>query len=232
MFSIFFYSLTLFTTGFDSKYGSSCVTLDEWADEFKILILIDTIQTIIIPFIFISVLNLSICYKMIQQFKQNKSLISNNSTKRTQPFHKLVKITTHKITSNNHAHPKNKEAITLLLIISVFLVLNFPITINKTISFFGKNSSINEDTNTIIRYDINDSNYSEFSLIYNNNNDSQKSANQSYIGSNPELRSNQVKEIFSKMASYIYYINYSINFFLYTFRTKQFRENIFKVFRK
>ena len=112
------------------------------------------------------------------------------------------------------------------------MVLNFPITINKTISFFGKNSSINEDTNTIIRYDINDSNYSEFSLIYNNNNDSQKSANQSYIGSNPELRSNQVKEIFSKMASYIYYINYSINFFLYTFRTKQFRENIFKVFRK
>ena len=74
MFGIFFYSLTLFTTGFDMKYGYSCVILDEWRDEFKILIFIDTIQTIIIPFIFISVLTITCTVILLLRLLPNRDI--------------------------------------------------------------------------------------------------------------------------------------------------------------
>ncbi len=166
---------------------------------------------------------------MIQRFKTNKfeTFRIDNLGYSSNREHKF-KITINNGLSGNHINQKNKDAFTLLLIISVFLVLNFPITINKTISFFGSNSSTHEGTNLTVRHEMNHTNYSEISFTYNN---TLKTFNQIENLINPDLRSNQIKEIFSKIASYIYYINYSINFFLYTFRTKQFRENIFKMFR-
>jgi hypothetical protein len=38
------------------------------------------------------------------------------------------------------------------------------------------------------------------------------------------------KEVVEKMASFIYYINFSINFFLYTLKTKTFRDNFIRYF--
>ncbi len=116
---------------------------------------------------------------------------------------------------------------TLLLIASVFLVLNFPIVVHKTLFFVERNRlHANEAYQQIFA----DSQNCQFkidadlvvSLELNTNRTVQ-------FDTRKEIKSFQIKEIFAKLAAYMFYLNFSINFFLYSFNTKQFRGNLFKM---
>ena len=61
----------LITTGHDKNNSdNSCVTHDEWSGLVNIMVFLDTIQTIIIPFMIIAILNLSIGYRLLNKLRQ------------------------------------------------------------------------------------------------------------------------------------------------------------------
>jgi hypothetical protein len=260
----------LFTTGYDKDSDNSCVTLEEWLGLVKTMAFVDTIQTIIIPFIIIAFLNVLIGFRLLKNFTENRNRPRSNSIAiidliedenalyfsipiiRNSSIIRCENGTRHKQLRKRFRSRfrlgSKKEAIALFIIVTIFLLLNFPITINKVMNFFTKNYS-NIDANDF---------YKELNLIrnINNNNDSNSSnmnsnlnytyddanftfeiklenTNQTVLVESPEqIKIIQIREIRTKLSSFIYYINFSINFFLYTFNTKQFRENFLHIFKK
>jgi hypothetical protein len=226
------------------------------------MVFVDTMQTIIIPFIIIAILNVLIGFRLLKKFRETRNRPRSNSI----PVIYLIKnkngvyfrVPNKKNSSDKRSeHNSNeirksfsqfrtgskKEAIALFVIVTIFLILNFPITVNKVMNFFTKNYS---------NIDVNDL-YNELNSIRNNNDSGSlnssltytydesnfaleiklENTNQTMLFDSPEqLKNIQLREIRTKISSFIYYINFSINFFLYTFNTKQFRENFFHIFKK
>lgn len=68
IFSLIFYSFSIITSGIEN-HGSNektCVTLEKWFGLASMMAFIDSIITICIPFIIISILNISICCKLME----------------------------------------------------------------------------------------------------------------------------------------------------------------------
>ncbi len=247
-FSLLFYSITLVSSGFDEKYGKACVIKENWSGVFEVLNFVDTIQTMVIPFIIISMSNVLIGYRLMRESKQLKyhgsfrvvlyRLIPFNSAKNNvQSRNKSRENLKNSNDSNNkklrrritlkevkkHNSKSNKETTKILLIIaSTFLILNFPLAASKTYYFFAANE---KKTQTSFFTTISYSFFNDSVQIINNT--------ISLTGNNDKLEDNKTtKEIIEKIAQFIYYINYSINFYLYTFKTKQFREHFFNSIKK
>jgi len=112
----------------------------------------------------------------------------------------------------------NEVTKTLMLISFVFLLLHFPLALNKCWYFI--NSDFRMETN------------SETELINENQSkykqNGTKTINQNR-NQNFELR--EYEEIFERITCYIFYLNFSINFFLYTFNKSKFRHIIIKQIR-
>lgn len=239
-FSLLFYSFTLISAGYDEKYGKVCVIKDNWSAEFTVLNFVDTIQTMVIPFIIISISNILIGFRLMREAKQLKDhgsfrlalyrLIpfnsenhnvksqSNSNTNSTNSS-ELKKSNRHRRITlkevKKHNSKSNIETTKILLIIaSTFLILNFPLAATKTYYFFTENTEKPIQNSFLTTT----SNFQNYSVNKTNPIDDE----------NKLEDSKTTKEIIEKIAQFIYYINYSINFFLYTFKTKQFREHFLK----
>ena len=97
--------------------------------------------------------------------------------------------------------------------------------------FYQQLNSIRKITN------YNDFGFDNFTLFFDQTNLTFEikfeNINQTMIFNSPEqIKSIQFGEIQTKISSFIYYINFSINFFLYAFNTKQFKENFLHIFKK
>ncbi len=168
----------------------------------------------------------------------------------------LTKIS-HSINNNRHNKSStNKETTkTLVIIASTFLLLNFPIAGTKTFYFLKSSNTDSEFTGAELFYQVNNKNLTTnqsymndlINWSYSSTNstilidispEKLKSSNESFINKttfievlNNHVVFNQKKELLERIASLIYYINFSINFFLYTFNTKQFRDIFFHIFQ-
>jgi hypothetical protein len=75
-FALIFYSFAIFTT--NNSDSNRCQPIDEWFNFVKIMSLIDSIITIILPFLLVLIINLAIIIKMIK-YKKSKDLQTNNN---------------------------------------------------------------------------------------------------------------------------------------------------------
>jgi hypothetical protein len=77
-----FYSFAIFTT--NNSDSNRCQPIEEWFNFVKIMSLIDSILTIILPFLLVLIINLAIIIKMVK-YKKSKDLTEglNQTTKET-----------------------------------------------------------------------------------------------------------------------------------------------------
>ncbi len=68
VFALLAYSHVFFTSGFEKNGGAEqvCVTLDEWFHFVKVSLLVDSLLSIVIPFILIATINLAIASKLVK----------------------------------------------------------------------------------------------------------------------------------------------------------------------
>jgi hypothetical protein len=252
IFGLLFYSFTLFSTGTNEKHHTTCATKENWLDIVKYIVFIDTIQNILLPFVLISILNVLIGVKLMKKQnssshklprKRSKLRLRNFSQSRSNTMsleqdddaHVCLETTSEicELKRNRRSFQNNKETNNMLLLIaSVLLVLNFPITLNKTYNFFmSTKSPLNEIYTDSFTQSANASNST---LEFETGNDRVNMTNHSFEidAAIKEMNSLQLKELLSKLAIYIYYVNFAVNFFLYTFNTKQFRENFLLFFKR
>ena len=183
--------------------------------------MLDVGITTLIPFILITIINLLIAYKLKKTSKltsatgstrnwEEMTIISNqNSNHLITRKHFNLKIRNRRIRRYSEATK------TLMLISFVFLLLHCPLAVNKCWYFINSDFimvTVNETKS------INE-NQSKFTIIQTNNNT--KNENQKF-----ELR--EYEEIFERITCYIFYLNFSLNFFLYTFNKSKFRCIIIK----
>lgn len=274
--SLVLYSFSLVTSGLESDHDKSiysCVTKKDWFELVKLMAFIDTIFTMIIPFLIISISNLMIVYKLIAMSKcfgcgANKNQITSNliknensllksqfylkkpglkselnsgldssfylrssifknsrtisidlishqkknSTISTNDIKKsvitnsillnmnvmgsrsaLMKANTissmlRQSTEMKRARTYSKTTRMLLIVSTTFLILNFPIAFSK------------------IRYYFNDYNHLLIDLVENETSNSSASLKN-------ELETNLNEQIIERITCYIYYLNFSLNFF-------------------
>jgi hypothetical protein len=220
-----FYSFSLVSTGINKN---SCVVIEEWYSFAKVFMLIDAIQSIFLPFIIILLSNTLIMVKLMKKFN-SKNQQRSESFKMLESNKSLDENINHKHQnisqiSQKHNQKSNKDTTkTLLLIAITFLILNFPIACLKTYNYIFYNNDLL--LNNFTFYDNTTNILSDYHNSFN------ISLTEYIFTLEQMVDSTNTKQIIEKLASFIYYVNFSINFFLYTLKTRQFREKFFGYFR-
>lgn len=106
----------------------------------------------------------------------------------------------------------SKTTRTLMLVSSVFLALHLPIAICKIIYYISE---------PIVHH------YDNFEARLQN---PSNGTNQTISVKN--IHTNNLEEVIERITCYIYYFNFSLNFFLYTFNKSNFKKVLFSAFRK
>ncbi len=141
----------------------------------------------------------------------------------------------------NHSNSSKSDAIKMLFVIATtFLLLNFPLAFIKTYQYFRNKKS---SPLMGLKYE-NATQYfnRSYHIKKSNNMSSDEFIEQIFDFENNTMKFNltdlvlyskqfQIQEILSKLSYFVYYINFSINFFLYSFKKKQFRNSILKFFK-
>ena len=160
-------------------------------------------------------------------FEISSSLLKTKST--TSHLSRNILMQRHQNRSKSKS--SNKKAFLLLAIVSIFLVINCPLTVKKTLRYFGKllpYRNLADFHESMISVGIDLCKLNNTNAIIN-----VKFQNQTFeFDVKEEMKSIQKLQIGTKMATFTYYINFSINFYLYTFKLKQFRKSLFKMFKK
>ena len=76
-FALLFYSFAIFTT--NNSDSHRCQPIEDWFNFVKIMSLIDSIITIILPFLLVLIINLAIIIKMVK-YKKSKDLTGGSNT--------------------------------------------------------------------------------------------------------------------------------------------------------
>ena len=127
------------------------------------------------------------------------------------------------------------------MISTTFLILNSPLAACKTYYFFKRKffSDLDSTIDGKLSGNGGGTYYSNttFTHMYTNSSMFNTTTvsnliSRSSIQQNSEFETNAFEEITERITCFIYYINFSLNFFLYTFNTKQFRENILDILKK
>jgi hypothetical protein len=142
--------------------------------------------------------------------------------------------------NNNNNTNNNNEAIKILFLITTsFLVLNLPLALIKTYQFFNKNqmSLILTDLNNATNY-YNNSNSLNYQYVFNDSNIEELMLSENNFNDGFELEEIlkysiklQKQEVLWKISFLLYYVNFSINFFLYLFKKRYFNESLVDLFR-
>ncbi len=118
----------------------------------------------------------------------------------------------------NIVRVNNNPNRTLFVISIVFLILHFPLAVNKSWYFIDGNYNLIEKENI----ELTISNYSEYF------------GNDTFLEERDlkeKLTLNEYEEIFERISCYLFYLNFSLNFFLYT-SNKSKRKIFFNTLRK
>lgn len=207
--------------------------------------MIDILITTILPFFLITIINILIAYKLKTETKKAKKCkkqirLSKNESKNYQSFMKRDKFEdkpkksvkfndsllisykkeTKQVSINFQRESRIKrtkvysEATKCLFLISfVFLFLHCPLALNKINYFLNENLI---PSKTSLDFDYFD----------------QMSPNSTQYHDSTELETSEKEEIFERIACYIFYLNFSLNFFLYTYNKSKFRNIILRWFKK
>jgi hypothetical protein len=230
-FGAIFYSFSLFSTSIVeiSESKSRCSILEDWFNFVNLMSFIDTITTMIVPFLLILVINiLIVCklvgnkpFKRVISFNKPKSeaskllekranlLISIDNKSRSSSS-QVIKSNKFELTINSSLNQSRKYSRTtkMLLTLSVtFLLLNTPMAFNKIVYFI------------------------KYSTLFDS-----KAQNQTHsmnaTASRSSLERSTNEEILERLACYLYYLQFSLNFFLYAFNGSKFKKILFKVTTK
>jgi hypothetical protein len=148
----------------------------------------------------------------------------------------------------------NKQTKVLLLIVSVFFLLNLPIAISKLVFFVEKNSLLPDfnDTMDSIKLQANQStsnssllkneslplshvNFEEEQIVSfqpSNNSLEQESNKVSSDDLSNEILAIQLKELFLKLSNFLFYLNFSLNFFFYIPTMKNGTKKVVKILNR
>lgn len=122
----------------------------------------------------------------------------------------------------------SKTTKVLLTISTTFLILHCPIAICKIWYFIKSSSDPIQETSTNKSIFNSTTYYNADYQLYNNN-------NSSFIkmtdDSDNAMEANPIEEIIERITCYLYYLNFSLNFFLYTLNGSKFRDIIIRMFR-
>ena len=256
--SLVIYSLSLFTTSsektsllvqHDSIY--ECVPLAEWLGFTKYMTLGDTVATIFIPFATISFLNLLIAFKLVNDYNNQKlsEAITRTSVHHGASPHLRMRLSPlHKMNANERSNDtdtmrgrflvtkaishvtKRKKAysratLVLLSISTSFLVLNFPLALDKVL-YFVNHKSIYFSQPLL----------AEFHALYNYSAWHEVDpANYSMYSESDEYSENQsnvepLEYLLNKLTANVHYLNFVLNFFLYSLNGAKFRQAVLKLF--
>ena len=254
--SLLFYSFTFIASGFN--YHDEiiyCGSKEKWVNSFYLFTMIDTLQTMIIPFLIIAISNVMIVSKLVKKFEfrlnktphttENLEIIfieQANESNHRRPSSESNNQNLIAATSRRNVKINNSETVRILFIITTtFLLLNFPLAITKTYHFFQKYSLKFYKNETSIDYMdsmVNKSSPKSINRYKNNKNTFNSDLrgfklNNTSIDTLENLIDNiEVEESLTKISYFIYYINFSINFFLYSFNTNQFWRNFLRIFKR
>lgn len=261
LFALVFYSFAFFTSGIETnRVESKCVTYETFFNVVRSMAMTDIVITTILPFMIITKINIMIAYKLNKN-SNSKALDSNNTykiknyisntlcrkdsanrrleiiplkpnkktNKKSVKFNEVSLAVTYQRESNvsflirKSTHIKRtkvySEATKTLFIISfVFLILHCPLALNKTLYFLNENLSIKKPSKAL-------NNFEELFQIEVTNETIHPS---SYSG----LETSEFEEIFERVTCYIFYLNFSFNFFLYTYNKSKFRNIMLKLFQR
>jgi hypothetical protein len=224
LFCTIFYSFSFLFSKYDDEYEQTCGFYKEWSNFYKIFSLIDTFQTIFIPYLIIFIINTLAIFKMMTITQMPLSNTNNDLNNQSENAKNMPRI----ITRISYKLKKNITKM-IFLIGTSYLIINLPILGFKTRQFIhkthpvieadnSKKTELTSDSNITI-YDYNFDQTSLFRESFNNSND----LNSTRAGGIDSDLHNVVKnilleEIFSKLAYYVYYINFSMKFFLYMYK--------------
>ena len=111
----------------------------------------------------------------------------------------------------------------------MFLILHLPIGLNKLWYLVRENFQTNYEN--VEKVDVFKMNNKEFANL--NSNFTYEFLNstmmKSYLN---KINSNEFEEIFERLSCYVYYFNFSLNFFLYTYNKAKFRQTFLDSLKK
>lgn len=200
VFAFLFHIPFLITSGLEELDGTRyCVTLTRWFNYVKVSILIDSLLTIILPFVVIATMNLLISSKLMQLYrnfkhKQSESRVSlcksrmlladpEPSSSRTSSLSHTLKLIVSQKKIRLRSYIRSTRMLFAMSV--VFLVFNFPIAFTK------------------IRYSL-----QSFKTIVTGDN-STTDQQLSYLTVDP------LDESIERVSCYIYYLNFASNFLFY-----------------
>jgi hypothetical protein len=252
LFSLIFYSYTFVASGYKETSNHTCGSLEEWLDSFLSFLLIDAFQTMIIPFIIITISNVLIVYKLMKTMNicneyRNMAIRNenndNNIITTVNNSNNIINRVNRYQSYRYHLRARKETTKMLFLITTTFLILNFPLASYKGYQFIKNHfinpikqievGSANDETmqttpmGNLSFYQYNEMELTNYSTSNDNVNLNDNDNDIQYL-----IWKIQLQDLINKLAYFIYYINFSINFFLYSFNKKQFRLHFYNIFRK
>jgi hypothetical protein len=236
LFALAFYSWVWLTTGVEA-IGSQmrCETKTEWFFIAEKLGLIDIVLTIFVPFLIIIIANLLISLKLMRSVTQRDPNAGQNVQSLTTTRHNL-NVLSHEstqLTARNNPSGLNlgrselrkrrkvysKTTRMLLVISTVYIFLNAPLALAK-LRYFVTNmaryeavTATGELLNMSIRF--------EFDNFSNNSIFSVKTA----------LMNTVMDELVERLTCYIYYLNFAVNFILYSINGPTFISSLLRLLK-
>lgn len=241
--SLIIYSFALFTSGIESsgEGTKSCVTLTKWFDMVQLIAFIDMFITMVIPFLIIFISNISIVCKLMGFGSKSNFVIeshrfsSNGSTEiselalRKKSIKSLKKEDMKRDSIENKLNSKIEK-------IDVFKNSQNKINLVQHITKAGEAKRLQKYSRTTRMLLI----VSTTFLLLHMPIAGCKAwyfVKSSFIKthSGTDLRSFEIsssEEVLERLSCYIYYLNFSLNFFLYALNGPKFRVAIRKLFKR
>jgi hypothetical protein len=257
--SLVYYSFWFKMTGIVGEQEKVCTTYPEWFDIGLTMTLIDTCITIMIPFFLIATCNILISIKlmknsltskrkstssrdnsdfmsslnsksnkliiMMRKIKRDKNVSFENTTYQSKSNQKVMFLHTDSFSNISRIKNYSKTTRMLLIISSVFIFLNTPLTMSKVKNFLNyfqqSNAIMNDESYVFIEL---------LSLIETNITETISNENIS-LSVTIEHSDTTKDELIDRISIYLYYVNFSINFFLYAFNGPKFKSTFLSLFK-
>ncbi|CAF1030706.1 unnamed protein product, partial [Brachionus calyciflorus] len=236
--SMSIYSFSLFTSGLEFSSDNttkSCVTLTKWFNIVQLMAFIDTFLTMIIPFLIIFISNISIVWKLMDFKSPFNFFTSSASTDRSESAvitPKNMKKKNNRVPSREKNDSINDEnfyrqiqqmddSLTRKLFKKISIVNHLPKTVEiRRLQKYSRTTRmllIVSTTFLILHIPIAICKAWYFIKSY---------IRQTKNDSSIHLETSSSEEILERLSCYIYYLNFSSNFFLYTLNGPKFRKAI------
>lgn len=231
LFSLFFYSFTIFTSDIESENGNRvCVTKESWVNFVKKFSFIDIWMTIIIPFIVILIVNASISVKLMRVIRSTKTfntIIFFNRNSPDRPIRIRKKCGSLKsygsvrrtsamglcsVKYKRRLSKKYSKTTRVLLTISItYVLLNIFMAYSKIRYCFGS-----EFFETVSQ--VKEKNFEKLNANSTHSSDLRIKA--------VELNYDWEDQFYERVSCYLFYLNFSLNFFIYCANRTKFKESL------